>query len=70
MGREVEKEEEDVEITYNKLSSRQTSRAEQSRQGKGVPGTNARDCGFSKCEVSCRCFEVRYTLKERLDLEV
>ena len=59
MGREVEKEEEDVEITYNKLSSssRQSSRAEQSRQGKGVPGTNARDCGFSKCEVSCCCFE-------------
>ena len=33
MGREVEKEEEDVEITYNKLSSRQTSRAESTREG-------------------------------------
>lgn len=40
-GKEVE-EEEDVEITYNKSTNRQ----ERTREGKGVPGTNARDCGF------------------------
>lgn len=33
MGREVEKEEEDVEITYNKLSSRQT----RVDKGRGYP---------------------------------
>jgi hypothetical protein len=35
-GREVEREE-DVEISYNKTTT---------REGKGGPGRRARDCGF------------------------
>lgn len=36
-GREVEREEEDVEISYNKTTT---------REGKGGPGRRARDFGF------------------------
>lgn len=74
MGREVEKEEEDVEITYNKLSSRQTSRAEQSRvdKGRGYPERMREIAGSQsvRCRVVALRGKVRYTLKERLDLEV
>ena len=39
-GREVEREEEDVEISYNKTTTRE-------RKGReGGPGRRARDCGF------------------------
>jgi hypothetical protein len=54
MGREVEKEEEDVEITYNKLSSRQSSKVD---KGRGYPERMREIAGSQS--VRCRVVALR-----------